>query len=114
MARVTATAQDRSGRQTTAITDLTFTACDATNFEQVVWQEGLHIIARNTDGAIAYDFTLEAAPDALGRDVDTVNNMAAGDILMTLKIGAEGWKQTDGYVYFKGANAAITYAVVKV
>ena len=114
MARVTVTAQSRAGKQTTTMTDLTFTACDATNFEQVAWTPGLRIIFWNTHASTPYDATLEAAPDSLGRDVDTVLELAAGDICMTGDIVAEGWAQSDGYVYFKGENAAVKYAVVKV
>lgn len=114
MARVTATKQSRSGKQASSMTALTMTACDATNFEQVAWEPGLRIIFQNTHASTAYDATLEGAPDSLGRDVDTVLNLAAGVICMTNDIQSEGWVQSDGYVYFKGANAAVKYAVVKV
>jgi hypothetical protein len=114
MPRDTVTPQSRATKQTTTLTDLTFTASDAVNFEQVAWSDGLYIIWRNSDGAVAYDVTLEAAPDSLGRDVDCLTELAAGDIAMTGLIEAEGWRQSDGYVYFKAENAAILYAVVKV
>jgi hypothetical protein len=102
MPRVTVTAQNLSGSITTALNELTFAASDPANFEQTPWTDGLHIVWRNSHATTPYDATLESAPDALGRDVD-----------LTKRIDAEGWRQTDGYVYFKGENAAVLYAVVK-
>lgn len=114
MARDTVTAQSRASKQTTSITDLTFTASDAVNFEQVRWEPGLRIIWWNQSADTAYDVTLEAAADDLGRDTDTLLELGFGEICMTGDIQAEGWAQSDGYVHFKAENAAVFYAVVRV
>ena len=113
MPRVTVTAQNLSGSITTTLNELTFAASDPVNFEQTLWTDGLHIVWRNSHATTPYDATLESAPDALGRDVDLVHELAAGEIGMTKVIEADGWRQTDGYVHFRGENAALLYAVVK-
>jgi hypothetical protein len=114
MVRDTVTVQNLTGGQTNALAEITFTASDAVNFEQVAWQDGLILCFRNSSADTAYDVTLESAPDTLGRDVDVVQEIAAGDTYCTRIVGANGFRQSDGYVHFKAENAAVLYAAIKV
>lgn len=115
MARVTHVAQAGTGLYPTALTALTFTAADAVNFEQTAFTGRELIVVRNSHGSTAYDFTLTSVASATtGRTGDIVVELAAGAIHVVGPLGIDGWRQTNGMLYFAGENAAILFAVVRI
>lgn len=115
MARVTHTAQAGTGKYPTTLTALTFTAADAVNFEQTLHTGRELIVVRNSHGSTAYDFTLTSvASNATGRTGTEVVELAAGAIHVVGPLGIDGWRQSDGMLYFAGENAAILFAVVRI
>jgi len=116
MARQSHTALTALGTKTNVYTAgaavLTMTAADVTNFEQVTHAGKVVVIAHNT-GASAYTVTVESVVDALGRTGDiTTYSMAAGAYAAFGPFDLEGWKQTDGKLYFKASNVAVKFGVI--
>jgi len=115
MPRITHTAQAGTGAYPTALTALTFTAADTDDFEQTAHTGKELIVVQNSDGAVAYDFTLTSAASAVtGRSGTIVVELAAGAIHVAGPFGLDGWRQSDGMLYFAGENAAILFAVVRI
>jgi len=118
MARVTMTAVTPLGPYITGqpaanALDLTFTAADATNKQQVAFNGPKLILARNGHATTAYTVTLTSKADNRGRSQDvTTYSLEAGDVMAFKIDSAEGWQQTDGYLYFEASNASVLFCVV--
>jgi len=119
MARQSHTAKTVLGQKASSYTanaaDLTFTAADAANFEQTAFTGKELIIAYNSDPANPYTVTIESVADAsLGRTGDiTTYSLAAGEYGVFGPFTLDGWRQSDGYLYFKASNAAIKFCVIR-
>lgn len=93
--------------------DVTFTACDAVNFDEFVMSGNDVLLVWNSDGANPYTFTLESVADDLQRTGDvTTYSLAAGEIGAFKFNKKAGWMQTSGECHIKGSNAAIKFAVL--
>jgi hypothetical protein len=93
--------------------DLTFTAADATNFEECTIQGGELLLAWNT-GATGYTVTISSAADQFNRSGDIATYaIAAGVISCFGPFSLPGWAQAGGYLYYQASNAAVKFAIVK-
>lgn len=92
--------------------DVTLTAADTGNKNQFKASGDSLLIVQNSDGANPYTFTLTSVADSFNRTGDiTTYSLAAGEVAV-LRVKNDGWRQTDGYVYLEGSNAAIKFAVI--
>ena len=116
MARQSHTALSALGTKSNAYAagaaDLTMTAADASNFEEVSHEGRVLVIAHNTGGS-AYTVTVESVADDQGRTGDIATySLAADDYAVFGPFDLEGWRQTGGELYFKASNAAVKLGVV--
>lgn len=93
--------------------DFTFAAGDASNGNKFTATGREIIIARNT-GAGARTITLQAAGDAIGREVDLGPfSIGAGEFtIFTQPLAITGWRQSDGQFYLDVEHAEVTLAVI--
>lgn len=113
MARATITAQEATGNTDYDGAALTFTACDATNKNQVAMLGGEVFIFRNDD-ASPQTVTITSVADDLGRTKDCTKSVTNGTYWTCGPFKSEGWIQSDGYIYFEAATATVMVAVVRV
>ncbi len=93
--------------------DVTFTAADATNKNQVLFNGPKLLLAKNSHATTAYTVTLTSKADNRNRTGDvTTYSLEAGDIMAFRIDSAEGWQQADGYLYFEASNASVLFAVI--
>lgn len=93
---------------------LTWTAADVANFEETEYGDRVVILARNVSADTAYDVTITSiASSKTGRTGTLVKELAFGAQLIIGPLGADGWRQSDGNLYFAGENADIEFAVVR-
>lgn len=93
--------------------DLTMTAADATNKQQVLFNGPKLILAQNTHATTPYTITITSKADNRGRSQDvTTYSLEAGDIAAFKIDSAEGWQQADGYLYFEASNASVKFCVI--
>jgi len=93
--------------------DLTFTAADTVNKEQIVPSGDDLLLVWNTHATTTYTFTLTSAPDDKGRSGDvTTYSLAAGEIA-AFRFRRPGWEQSDSRIYFEASNVAIKYAALQ-
>lgn len=119
MARQSHTPLTVLGTKTSAYTangaDLTMTAADASNKEQVTITGKELVIAHNT-GASAYTVTISSVADAAaGRTGDvSAYSLAAGEYAVFGPFDLDGWEQSDGKLYFEASNASVKFGVVRI
>lgn len=93
--------------------DLTMTAADVSEKEQVTLTGNELVIAHNT-GASAYTITVTSVVDKMGRTGDiSTYSLGAGEYAVFGPFGTEGWRQTNGRLYFEASNAAVRFGVIK-
>lgn len=93
--------------------DLTWTAADATNKNQISFNGPKLILAKNSHASTAYTVTLTSKTDNRNRTGDvTAYQLEAGDVMAFRIDNAEGWQQSDGYVYLEANNASVQFAVI--
>lgn len=95
--------------------DLTETAADVANKNQAAFGNAtmLLLIFHNTHAANAGDVTIESSPDSLNREGDITDySLAAGEIGFFFA-RRNGWRQSDGNLYFDGSDATIKFAVIQ-
>lgn len=100
---------------TANVADLTMTAADVANLNQAAFgnANAILLIAQNSHATTPYDVTIESAPDGLNREGDITDYvLQAGDIA-AFKLARNGWRQSDGNLYFDGSNAAIKFGIIK-
>lgn len=89
------------------------TAADTSNMNSTpcTGKELLHV--RNS-GASPYTVTVTSVADALGRTKDiAADSIAAGASAIYGPFPVDGWKQSDGSLYFQGSNAALLFTVIR-
>jgi hypothetical protein len=94
---------------------LTFTAADATNFNQFAAVGTEVLIVQNTDVG-SQTITLTSRPDAYGRSADiTTYSMATGTFAwFNFRNANNGWIQADGNIYFQASSANVKFAVLRI
>lgn len=118
MARVTMTAIAPLGPYITGqpaanALDLTMTAADASNKQQVAFNGPKLLLMQNTHASTPYTVTITSKADNRGRSQDvTTYSLEAGDIAAFKIDNAEGWQQSDGNLYFEASNAAVKFCVL--
>src|SRR6185312_1524756 len=81
--------------------DLTMTAADTVNFNQILFDGSMYVIAQNTD-SVDRTVTITSAVDAQNRSGDiTTYTISADDILVLKMDQFPGWRQSDGYLYLQ-------------
>lgn len=102
-----------SSKYTANAADLTMTAADPVNKQQVkLTREGDIIVAHNTGGSPA-TVTITSTADALGRTGDiTTYSLGAGEYAVFGKFQSQGWVQSDGNLYFEASSADVKFGVI--
>lgn len=115
MPRTTIAAQSVVNEYPTALTAITFTAADVANMNQTPWTGSEVILARNVHATTTYTITLTSVADSHGRSgtISAENIVALSQKAIPI-LGADGWRQTDGFIYFQANNASVEFAVLKV
>lgn len=119
-ARATLTAQSPAAILAGSIAanalDLTWTAADASNYNEVVLTGNEILLFWNTHASTAYNVTINAPATVatLGRSGDVSNySVGAGKIGLYGPVPVTGFAQTNGKLYFQAENASVKFAVVK-
>lgn len=114
MARQTITAVAITGKWPTDLTELTFTAANATDKEQVI-HTGKEILIAFNSGASSRSVTITSVASArTGRTGDLTHSVGAGKFFMAGPLAPEGFTQTNGYLYMEAAHADVKWAVIQV
>lgn len=93
--------------------DLTMTAADVANKEQVTLTGNELVIAYNANAG-AQTVTISSVVDDMGRTGDvTTYSIGAGEYAVFGPFGTEGWRQSDGKLYFEATHADVKLGVVK-
>jgi hypothetical protein len=119
MARVDHTAFETLGTKGSEYTanaaDLTMQAADTTDSESVPLTGAELVIAHNTDTTDAHTVTISSiASDDLGRTGDISYSLGADEYAVFGPFGLDGWRQSDGDLYFAAAAADVKFAVVEI
>lgn len=116
MARQVHTVRNGTGKYPTSAQLVPFAllAADDTNYEQCDFTGRETIIAYNSSTDTAYDVTIESvASNRTGRSGNLVVEVPFGEIVHIGPLGLDGFKQSDGKLYFQGEDAAILFGVVR-
>ncbi len=92
--------------------DLVFTAGDIVNFEQTKLTGKEMIVLHNNSGG-ANTLTVTSVPNQFGRTEDINYTLQAGEHGMFGPFDLEGWRQTDGNLYFAVSSVIVGVAVVR-
>lgn len=116
MARTTLTPTDVTGKFPTTPVTITETAADATNLNQCRLTGREILIARNDHATDAKTFTVTSVAHPItGRTDDiTAHSIAAGVSVMVGPLAPEGWRSTDGYLYFAGETTDIKFQIIRI
>jgi hypothetical protein len=115
MARTTLTAlkaQGAYGAYAANGADLAMSAADVSNMNQVV-ATGYDLIVAHNTGASTRTVTITSVADKYGRTGHiTSYSLAAGEYAAFGPFELEGWKQSDGYLYFQADHAEVKFGIV--
>lgn len=95
--------------------DVAYTAADVANGNQATFGNAgkVHLLATNT-GGVGYTATVTSSLDGFNRTGDiTAYALAAGETAL-FPLERNGWRQSDGMLYFSASNAAVKFAVIPV
>jgi hypothetical protein len=94
---------------------LTFTAADATNFNQFAAVGNEILIVQNTDAA-SQTVTFTSRADNFGRsgDVGPYTLTTGTFAVFNFRNANQGWIQADGNVYFQASTTTVKFAVLRV
>jgi len=112
MARTIHTAAVGTGKYPTAPVALTWVAADATEKERTV-HTGTEIIFMKNSGSTTRSCTITSVADSRNRTGDITFTLATGAEKAIGPLGIEGFRQTDGYLYFEAAHAEVLIAVYR-
>lgn len=94
--------------------DLTMTAADTSNFNQILLDGPIYVIAQNTD-TVDRTVTITSAVDPQNRTGDITTYTISADDILVLKIDQySGWRQSDGYLYLQASNAAVKLGAIRI
>ena len=117
MSRVTLTAKTPLGTlgtpyATANAADLTMTAANASDKQQVAHSGKVLVIAHNTGGS-GHTVTVTSTTDSHGRTGDiAAYALGAGEYAAFGPFDLDGWAQTDWKLYFEADNAEVKFGVV--
>lgn len=113
MARQTITAVAGTGQYPTAPATLTATAADASNFEETA-HTGREVIIFRNSGATTRNITITSVADNHNRTGDVTFTLATGAIKAVGPLGIEGWRQSNGMLYFQADHAEVLITVIRI
>ncbi len=114
MARAAIAAQTAPGGYDADGAILTWTVADPTNDHKTTWTGREIIMAWNTSADTAYAVIVTSVADVpAGRTGDATKSIPFGEMRMFGPFNANGWRQSDGQLYFEAANAAVKFAVLR-
>lgn len=89
------------------------TAANATDKEQMKLTGRELLIARNA-GATPRVVTITSVPDPeTGRSGDITESVPAGEMYVLGPFAVQGFKQTDGNIYFEAAHSDIKWSAIR-
>jgi hypothetical protein len=88
-----------------------FVAADTTNKEQALFT-GKEIIVALNSGASPYTVTVDGVKTKGRAGSVTAYSIPAGEVMMFAP-PIDGWRQTNGMLYFEANNVAVKFAVIK-
>ena len=112
MARQTHVAVEAPNPDGDALAEITFAATHATNKEQTL-ATGREVIVFYNSGATPRVCTVTSIACSHGRTGDVSSTVGAGEFWVSPRIPLEGFRQTDGYIYFEAAHAEILVSVIR-
>ena len=113
MARQAVTVVSGTSKYPTAAVLLTQTAADATNFEYITLAGNEVLIVWNS-GATGRTFTITSLADSHNRTGDiTTQAIAADEHFAFGPLGLDGWRQTNGQLYFQASHAEVKWMVYR-
>lgn len=115
MARQTITAAQANGPWPVlndAVT-VTATAANSTDKEQVAYSDRLLLLARNSGASSRVVTVSSVAHPETKRTGDITETVPAGEMRLLGPFHIDGFKQTDGYLYFEAAHADILWSALK-
>lgn len=93
--------------------DLTMTAADTVNLNQILLDGPMIVVAQNTD-TLDRTITLTSAVDPQNRTGDIATYTISADDIAVFKIDqVAGWKQSDGFLYLQASVAAVKLGAVR-
>lgn len=113
MARQSHTAVETSGKYPTAPTTMTATAADAVNFEETA-HTGREVIVFRNSGSTTRNITITSVADNRNRTGDITFTLANGASKFVGPLGIEGFRQTNGKLYFQADHAEVLISVIRV
>ena len=113
MARQTIAAAVATGGYATAGVAAAETAADATNFEQTVHTGRNFLLIGRNSGVTTRAITITSVADQQGRTGDVSDTLTSGQRKVYGPFPEEGWKQTNGYLYFQAAHAEVLWSVIR-
>ncbi len=115
MPRTTISPTALPGPYPTAVVVLPFSAADVANLNQVQWTGKEIILAQNTDAVAAHNVTLSSTVDSHDRsgDIGPTSVAASTTVILAGPLPEDGWRNSDGYIYFQADNVAVKFAVLR-
>lgn len=113
MARQTIAPAVALGPWPTGGVTVTETAANATDKEQTLCTGREIIVGRNGGGSTRSVTITSKADSRTGRTGDVTTTLAAGAIKHFGPFDPDGFRQTDGYVYFEAAHADVLWYVIR-
>lgn len=93
--------------------DYAYAACDIVNLNQTP-HTGKEVLLFRNDDAGSVTLTISSVADALKRTGDITDYpLGAGEFCAFGPFDVEGWRQSDGYLYFQGSDADLKVAVLR-
>lgn len=93
--------------------DVTMTAADTVNFNQILLDGPMIVLAQNTD-SVDRTVTVTSSVDPQNRTGDITTYTISADDILALKIDQyTGWRQSDGYLYLQASNAAVKLGAIR-
>jgi len=93
--------------------DMSMTAADATNKEQILATQKQIVIAHNT-GASTRTVTITSVADSRTNRTGDISaySLGAGEYAAFGPFEREGWMQSDGYIYLEASHAEVKFGVL--
>ena len=113
MARQAVAITSGTTRYPTAAVELTQTAADATNKEYITLAGDEILIVWNS-GSTARTFTITSVADSHNRSGDITDQAIDADEHFAFgPLGLDGWRQTNGQLYFEASHAEVIWMVYR-
>jgi hypothetical protein len=75
---------------------------------------GRQVIIYRNSGATPRIVTVSSTADPQGRTGDFSDSVPAGEMHVSPMFPVDGWRQTNGKLYFSGAHAEVLFSVITI